>query len=106
MKRMAYPWKSRLVCVTTAEAKFKRLHRIRASDGDETTRRPQCNRLDCAARADFLHEPALLDRRADEGGKQRVRLEGAAFQLRVELHADEPGVVRVLDRLGQEPVRG
>src|SRR5262245_19405027 len=32
-------------------------------------------------------------------------LEGAALELRVELHADEPGVVRILDGLRQQAVR-
>ena len=53
----------------------------------------------------FLHQTALLHRGADEGGKERVRLEGPRFQLRVELHADEPGMVGDLDDLRQEPVR-
>src|SRR6266536_941206 len=50
------------------------------------------------------HQPALLHRRLDEGGKQRVRRKWPRFELGVELHADEPGVVFVFDHLGQEPV--
>src|SRR5688572_17394086 len=52
-----------------------------------------------------LHQPALLDRRADEAAEQRVRLERARLQLRVELNADEPRVALDLDDLGQEAVR-
>ena len=33
-----------------------------------------------------------------------MRLERPGFQLRVELHADEPGMVWDLDDLGQKPV--
>src|SRR5207248_7797606 len=51
-----------------------------------------------------LHQPALLDRRLDEGGEQRVRLERAGFQLRVELHPDEPRMILVLDDLRQDAV--
>ena len=51
-----------------------------------------------------LDEAALLDGGADEGGEQRVWLERPRFQLWVELHADEPGVVGNLDDLGQEAV--
>src|SRR5262245_6163850 len=34
-----------------------------------------------------------------------MRLEGARLQFRVELHADEPGVIGKFDDLGQQPVR-
>src|SRR5664280_1979867 len=51
-----------------------------------------------------LHQPALLDRRADERGEQRMRLERSRFQLGVELHADEPGMVVVFDDLGPDAV--
>src|SRR6266496_2806672 len=51
-----------------------------------------------------LHQPALLHRRLDEGGEQRVRLERPGFQLGVELHADEPGMVLVFDDLRQHAV--
>src|SRR5437763_4774060 len=51
-----------------------------------------------------LHQPALLDGRLDEGGEQRVRLERAGFQLRVELHPDEPRMILVLDDLRQDAV--
>ena len=37
--------------------------------------------------------------------KQRMRFEGAGFQFRVELDADEPGVIGELDDFGQEAVR-
>src|SRR3954468_24188404 len=37
-----------------------------------------------------LHQPALLDRGADERREQRVRLERPRFQLGMILHADEP----------------
>lgn len=52
-----------------------------------------------------LNQPALLDRRLDETCEQRMRIEGLALQLRVELHADEPGVVRALDDFRQCAVR-
>ncbi len=34
-----------------------------------------------------------------------MRLEGARLEFRVELHADEPRVIRILDRLRQQAVR-
>jgi hypothetical protein len=37
----------------------------------------------------ILHQPALLHRRADERGKQRVRRKRPRFQLGVELRADD-----------------
>src|SRR5262245_66593011 len=52
-----------------------------------------------------LHQPALLHRSPDERGEQRMRLERPRFELGVELHADEPGMVLVLDHLRQQPVR-
>src|SRR6516162_5470120 len=51
-----------------------------------------------------LHQPALVHCRADEGGEQRVRLERPRLELGVELHADEPGMILVLDHLGQQAV--
>ena len=39
-----------------------------------------------------LHQARLLDGSGDEGGEQRVRVERLRLQLRMELHADEPGV--------------
>ena len=51
-----------------------------------------------------LNQPALLHRRRNERREQRMRVEGAGFELGVELHADEPGVVGQLDDLGQQPV--
>ena len=43
-----------------------------------------------------LHQPALLHRGPDEGREQRVRLERPRLQLGMELHADEPGMVRCI----------
>src|SRR5205085_6891632 len=39
-------------------------------------------------------QPALLHRSLDEAGEERVRVEGLGLQLRMELHADEPGMIR------------
>ena len=61
--------------------------------------------LELAGNLESLHQPRLLHGGADEGGEERVRLEGPGFQLWVELHADEPGMVGDLDDLRQEPVR-
>ena len=52
-----------------------------------------------------LYKARLLDRRADEVGKQRMGAEGPGFQLGVELHADEPRVVRNLHDFRQAAVR-
>ena len=52
-----------------------------------------------------LNEPRLVDRGADEGGEQWMRLERSRFELRVELDADEPRMVRSLDDLRQQTVR-
>lgn len=51
-----------------------------------------------------LDEAALLHGCRDEALEERVRFEGAALQLRVELDADEPGVVRVFHGFGQQSV--
>src|SRR5215471_3169578 len=52
-----------------------------------------------------LHQPRLIDRSADERGEQRMRLEWPRFELRVELHADEPGMIWPFDNLRQQTVR-
>jgi len=39
----------------------------------------------------------VLERGADEGGEERVRLEGLGFEFGVELAAEEPRVVRGFD---------
>src|SRR5919199_2846539 len=54
--------------------------------------RPTDTTLFGAAPIRSSHQPALLDGRRDEGGEERVRLEGARLQLRAELHAHEPAV--------------
>ena len=43
--------------------------------------------------------------RLDEAREQRMWVERLALQLGMELHADEPGMVRPLDDFGQQPVR-
>lgn len=52
-----------------------------------------------------LHQPALHFCRFDEAFEQGVRREGARLVFRVELHADEPGMVRVFDDFRQDTVR-
>src|SRR5881392_1475912 len=49
------------------------------------------------------HAPSamLLARRAHEPGEQRVRARRARLELRVELAADEPGVIGQLDHLDE-----
>src|SRR5262245_25896125 len=51
-----------------------------------------------------LHQPALIDRSADERCEQRVRFEWPRLQFGVKLHADEPGMVFVFDDLRQNAV--
>ena len=51
-------------------------------------------------------QPALLHRRFDEAGKQRVRVEGLGLEFRVELHADKPGVIGPLDDFRERAVWG
>src|SRR6266849_4617494 len=51
-----------------------------------------------------LHQPALLHRRLDKRGEQRVRRERPRFQLGVELHADKPGMVGVFDNFREQSV--
>src|SRR5262245_9396835 len=51
-----------------------------------------------------LHQPALLNCCADERREQRVRLEWPRFQLGMELHADKPGMIFVLDDFGQNAI--
>src|SRR4051794_24195636 len=50
-------------------------------------------------------QPALLDRGFDEACEQRMGLERAALELRMELDANEPRVVGTLDDLRQLAVR-
>src|SRR5258708_31361103 len=47
------------------------------------------------------HQAGLVKCGANEGGKERVRLERFRFELGMELHADEPGMAGELDDLGQ-----
>src|ERR1700691_2317982 len=51
-----------------------------------------------------LDQARLLHRSLYEGGEERVRLEGLALQLGMELNADEPGMVGEFDDLGQRAV--
>src|SRR5438105_14763496 len=51
-----------------------------------------------------LYQPALFHRRPDEGREQRVRRKRSRFQLGMELDADEPGMILVLDHLRQETI--
>ena len=46
---------------------------------------------------------ALFERRTDKAGEQRVWLKRARLQFRVELHADEPGMVRYSTISGRTP---
>jgi len=39
----------------------------------------------------------VVERGSDEGGKERMRLEGLGFEFRMELAAEEPGMVGGLD---------
>ena len=49
-----------------------------------------------------MHLSILISqRRADEVAEERMRAVGAALELRVVLHADEPGMLRQLDDLHQ-----
>jgi hypothetical protein len=48
-----------------------------------------------------LHQPALVDRGTDEGGKKRVRFERPRLEFGMELHPDEPGMILIFDHLGQ-----
>src|SRR5690606_22829763 len=57
------------------------------------------------ATTETSHQPALLDGGGNEACKQRMRIERARFQFRMILHADEPGMVRVFNRLWQQTVR-
>ena len=41
---------------------------------------------------------------SDEGGKERMRREGAALKLGMELASKEEGVARELDHLGELPI--
>ena len=66
------------------------------------------SRRDCFAALAMtmaLHEARLVERGADERGEERVRLEWTRFELGMELHADEPGVIGKLDDFRQDAVR-
>src|SRR5665648_913460 len=63
--------------------------------------------VDCVGHlpnASELHQAALLHGGADEGFEQRMRLKRPRLQFGMELHADEPGMVRDLDDLRQKSV--
>src|SRR3954451_20387063 len=51
------------------------------------------------------NQARLIERGADEGGEQGVRLEGLRLEFRVELHADIPGMIGDFDNLRQHAVR-
>src|SRR5690606_3165968 len=57
-----------------------------------------------AKRAPGSHQARLPHRGGDEAGEQRMRLERAALELGVELHADEPRVIGTLDDLREQSV--
>src|ERR1043166_785828 len=48
----------------------------------------------------------VVDRGADESGEQRMRAHGPRLELRMELAADEPGMLRELDHLDERAVGG
>lgn len=79
---------------------------MRFLDARSNARRPhfKCGlpRLSCNY---VLDQPALLGRRFDEALEQRMRLKRARLQFRVVLDADEPGMIRVFDGLGQHTIR-
>jgi len=51
-----------------------------------------------------LNEAGLLHSGRDEAGEQRVRIKRLGFQLRVELHAHEPGMIRPLHDFRQHAI--
>src|SRR6516225_12035033 len=51
------------------------------------------------------HKARLVERGADKGGEQWVRLERLRFQLGMELHPDEPRMVGEFDDFRQHTVR-
>src|SRR4051812_41252480 len=51
-----------------------------------------------------LDQPAPVPCRADEAGEQRMRIERSALQFRVELDADEPGMVNPFAELRQHAI--
>src|SRR5690242_21360811 len=80
-----------------AKAPVKRGYRV------EITNRV-CDMIE-SARWHGLHQPALLQRRFNERGEQRVRLERSRLQLGMKLHADEPRMLFVFDDLRQHAIR-
>src|SRR5512147_659463 len=52
-----------------------------------------------------LHQPGLCHRRADERDEQRMRLEQARLQLRMELNPNEPRMLGDFHDLRQDAVR-
>ena len=71
-------------------------------DGKVNSRRPRMVYPQAAGYLSYvqtLHQTALVDGSPDKAREQRVRLERARLQFGMELYADEPGMVGVLDRL-------
>src|SRR5688572_2944552 len=52
----------------------------------------------------FAATALRLDRRGDEAGEQRMRARRARLELRMELAADEPWMLGILDDLDELPV--
>lgn len=53
-----------------------------------------------SASGEELNQSALLYRRCDEAGEQRMRVKWFGFEFGVELHPDEPGMVGPFDNFG------
>ena len=51
-----------------------------------------------------LDEARLMQGCLDETGKERMRIERLGFQLRVELYADEPRMIRALDDFRKQAI--
>src|SRR3546814_18135805 len=67
---------------------------------------PRSTRTDTLFPYTTLFRSALRHRGFDEGREQRMRVERLRFELRMELHADEPGMVRQFDYFRQHSVGG
>ena len=52
-----------------------------------------------------LNQAGLFQRGTDKPGEERMGIEGARFQFRVELDADKPWMIRTFDNFRKQAIR-
>src|SRR5437868_4447142 len=88
----------------TTRREVRIMNRTSAEKGDGNATEAHPVRCDGGYIPASLHQAALVFGGADERGKEGMGRERPGFELRMVLYADEPGMVRDLDDLGQDAV--